>query len=150
MGNDAQTGLSPAESRDLHRLAGLMIPADASYGVPGADDPRIVADIERTLGRDRADVCAALAILAAQGFADMPPAKQEAAAMALLARADRCVATLGRVVLQCYYRDPRVVRSLGKEPGAPFPRGNTLDQGDWSLLEAVRHRPQLWRDDRRA
>ncbi len=56
------------------------------------------------------------------------------------------VTTLGRVILQCYYRDDRVMLSLGLEPRPPFPKGHTLEQGDWSLLDAVRGRPKIWRD----
>ncbi len=39
------------------------------------------------------------------------------------ARAAAAAATLVRVVLQCYYRDDRVLRSLGLELRAPFPQG---------------------------
>ena len=53
---------------------------------------------------------------------------------------------LGRAVLQCYYRDDRVLRALGIEPQVPFPKSRVLEQGDWSLLEAVRRRPRMWRD----
>ena len=49
-------------------------------------------------------------------------------------------ATLVRVVLQCYYRDDRVLRSLGLELRAPFPKGYTLKEGDWSLLDPVKAR----------
>ena len=55
------------------------------------------------------------------------------------------VATLTRVVLQCYYRDDRVVRSLGLEPRPPYPKGHVLEDGDWSLLDPVRARPPMWR-----
>jgi hypothetical protein len=55
------------------------------------------------------------------------------------------VATLARVVLQSYYRDDRVVRSLGLELRPPFPQGYTLEQGDWSLLDPVKARPSMWR-----
>jgi len=65
---------------------------------------------------------------------------------AFLASDAPSVTTLGRVILQCYYRDDRVVRSLGLEPRPPFPKGHTLEQGDWSLLDPVRARPKLWRD----
>ena len=41
-------------------------------------------------------------------------------------------------MLQCYYRDDRVLRSLGLELRAPFPKGYTLEQGDWSLLDPVK------------
>ena len=47
---------------------------------------------------------------------------------------------LVRVVLQCYYRDDRVLRSLGLELRAPFPKGHVLPEGDWSLLDPVRAR----------
>ncbi len=60
-------------------------------------------------------------------------------------KAGAAVATLTRVVLQCYYRDDRVVRSLGLEPRPPYPRGYVLDDGDWSLLGPVRARPPFWR-----
>jgi hypothetical protein len=50
------------------------------------------------------------------------------------------IAALGRAILQCYYRDDRVVRSLDLEPRSPFLKGHTLEQGDWSLLEAVHGR----------
>lgn len=139
------------ELRNLRRLAGLMVPADAGYGVPGADDETIFADIGRSLGRDAPAVRTALTMLqeiAGDDFCDLDAEKAEAAAMVLLGRDDPVVTALGRAVLQCYYRDDRVLRNLGIEPQAPFPKGRALEQGDWSLLEAVRGRPPMWRDDR--
>jgi hypothetical protein len=143
--------LSTNELRDLRRLAGFMVPANADYGVPGADDETIFADITLSLGRDVQAVRAALAMLkeiAGQDFCGLDAEKAETAAIALLSRDDAVVKALGRAVLQCYYRDDRVLRSLGIEPQAPFPKGRLLEQGDWSLLDAVRGRPQMWRDDR--
>jgi hypothetical protein len=72
-------------------------------------------------------------------------ARREAVAQDLRATGGEAVATLTRVVLQCYYRDDRVVRSLGLEPRPPYPRGHELEQGDWSLLDPVRARPPFWR-----
>jgi hypothetical protein len=144
--------LMASELRNLRRLAGFMVPADAAYGVPGADDETIFADIARSLGRDAEAVRAALAILqeiAGGDLHDLDAGKAEAAATALLSRDVLVVKALGRAVLQCYYRDDRVLRSLGIEPSAPFPKGRLLEQGDWSLLDAVRGRPQMWRDDRK-
>jgi len=141
--------LTPADLRDLRRLAGLMIPAAAEYDVPGADDEAIFSDIVRSLGRDQDDVRKALTMLrelAGDEFAALVDAEAEAAAMALLRREVPEIAALGRAVLQCYYRDDRVVRSLGLEPRAPYPRGHVLEEGDWSLLDAVRGRPRMWRD----
>jgi hypothetical protein len=146
------TELTTGELSNLRRLAGFMVPADAAYGVPGADDDTIFADIVRSLGRDTQAVRAALAMLVettGEDFRGMDAEQAEAAAMTLLGRDDPVVKALGRAVLQCYYRDDRVVRSLGIEPVAPFPKGRLLEQGDWSLLDAVRGRPRMWRDDRK-
>jgi len=111
--------------------------------VPGADDPAIQADMLGTLGRDTALVKQALdhlARLAAQPLAELEPAKRDAVATEFRATGGGAAATLVRVVLQCYYRDDRVLRSLGLELRAPFPKGYTLEQGDWALLDPVKAR----------
>jgi hypothetical protein len=129
----------------------MMIPASEEFGVPGADDAIIFTDIVRSLGRDLANVQAALAVLSALAggtFAEVDATRAEVAAKEFLARGDATVAALALIILQCYYRDDRVLLSLGYEPRPPFPKGYTLEQGDWSLLDAVRGRPQLWRNDR--
>ncbi len=140
--------LSPTEREDLRVIAGIIIPASAEFDVPGADDPAIQAEILRTLGRDAGLVHEALDELARRAggpLAVLDPARREAAAMKLRARGGAAVATLARVVLQCYYRDDRVVRSLGLEPRPPYPQGHVLEDGDWSLLDPVRARPPMWR-----
>ena len=145
---DPGTDLTSAEWRDLHRLAALMVPASAEYGVPGADDQVIFGDIVRSLGRDRDAVRKALAMLreiAGGDFAGFDDAKAEAAALTLLGREGPVVTALGRAVLQCYYRDDRVMRALGLEPRPPYPKGHVLEDGDWSLLDLVRVRPPMWR-----
>jgi hypothetical protein len=132
------TALSSAELDTLRAVAGAMVPADRALGMPGADDPAIVDDISRSLGRDLPLVRQALAAYSAQApINDWYKAGGAAAA------------ALGRVVLAAYYRDDRVLHALGHDPRAPFPKGYDVDQGEWALLDAVRHRPPLWRDDRR-
>jgi hypothetical protein len=141
--------LTQAELREFRRLAGFMVPASTEYGVPGADDAAIFADIVASLGRDKQDVRKALAMLhelAGGDFAAIAEGDAEVSAMALLRRQGPEIMALGRAVLQCYYRDDRVITSLGLEPGPPFPKGRTVEQGDWSLLDAVRNRPPMWRD----
>jgi hypothetical protein len=141
--------LSPVEVRDLRCIAGMMIPASSEFDVPGADDEIIFADMMKTLGRDLSDVRKALGELATSAggaFAELDAARREAITAEYRRRGGVPAATLARVILQCYYRDDRVVRSLGLEPRPPFPKGNTLEQGDWSLLDPVRARPKMWRD----
>jgi hypothetical protein len=144
----ADSSLTPAHRGDLRVIAGTIIPASAEFDVPGADDPAIQADIVATLGRDAVLVREALdqlARLAGSPLADLDPARRAAVAMELRAKGGPAVATLTRVVLQCYYRDDRVVRSLGLEPRPPYPKGHVLEDGDWSLLDPVRARPPMWR-----
>ena len=141
--------LTPAESRDLRCIAGMMIPASSEFDLPGADDTVIFADIVGTMGRDLGHVREALgwlATLAGGSFADLNAARRDVVVAAFRERGGVAAATLSRVILQCYYRDDRVLRSLGLEPRAPFPKGHTLEQGDWSLLDPVRARPKMWRD----
>jgi hypothetical protein len=149
MSNTIGAALSPSQCQDLRVIAGIMIPANAEFAVPGADDPLIIADILGSLGRDAgavADALAALAELAGGAFSEQDAARQRQIAETFLARDESNVAVLGRVILQCYYRDDRVMVSLGLEPRSPFPKGHVLEQGDWSLLDAVRSRPKMWRD----
>ena len=139
-----EIGLSPQESNDLRRVASLMVPASAEYNVPGADDPKIFADIEKSIGRDMGEIREALAALT--GIAEMDGAKAMAVAETFRSKGGAPVAAVERCVLQCYYRDDRVVISLGLEARPPFPKGYTLEQGDWSLLDPVRARKKMWRD----
>jgi len=144
----AYSPLTPAQRDDLRAIAGAIIPASMEFDVPGADDPAIQADIVATLGRDTGLVREALdglARLAGSPLAGLDPARREAVALELRAKGGAAVATLTRVLLQCYYRDDRVVRSLGLEPRPPYPKGHVLEDGDWSLLDPVRARPPMWR-----
>jgi hypothetical protein len=136
--------LTSQESSDLRRVAGLMVPASDEYKVPGADDPKIFADIEKSIGRDMAAIRDAMAALV--GISEMDNASAMARAEAFRAAGGPLVAAVERCVLQCYYRDDRVVISLGLEARPPFPKGHVLEQGDWSLLDPVRARPKMWRD----
>ena len=141
--------LSDAEKRSLAAMCARMIPASTEYKVPGADDPLIQADIARSLGRDAKSVHDALAqleSLAAGNLADHPPEKQDEICTTLRAEGGMNLTLLTRIVLQCYYRDDRVMISLGMEPRPPFPQGHDLPQGDWSLLDPVRARGKIWRD----
>ena len=135
--------LTRAQCNDLRTVAAMIVPASDEYKVPGADDPAIQADMLGTLGRDTALVKQALdhlARLAAQPLAELEPAKRDAVATEFRATGGPAAVTLVRVVLQCYYRDDRVLRSLGLELRAPFPKGYVLEEGDWALLDPVKAR----------
>jgi hypothetical protein len=141
--------LSADQRRSLRRLAEMMIPASAEYGVPSAGDDAIFGDILQSLGRDARHVIAVLQALDTMSggpFADLDRQRQDAVAARLRETGGEAMTYLNRIILQCYYRDDRVMRSLGMEPRPPFPKGFELEQGDWSLLDPVRARPKLYRD----
>lgn len=132
-------GLSDGERKQLAELVGAMIPADAKRRMPAANDPLILADIENSAGRDLPLIREALlTYLPGQDINAWYKAGGGPAA------------AVGRAVTSAYYRDDRVLIALGHEARAPFPKGNVVEQGDWSLLDQVRERAPLWRDDRKA
>jgi hypothetical protein len=140
--------LSAAEIREFSAFAGTMIPASTRYGVPGANDDAIFADILKSLDRDRDDIGRALARLAALAggsFADLPAERRLAVANSFRAEGGPALAAIARVILLCYYRDDRVMHSLGQEPRPPFPKGHAVEQGDWSLLDPVKARQPFYR-----
>ena len=151
MSNDTEPRLSATEIRDLGNIAGAMIPESTALGMPGADDPAILADLVRSLGRDLPVVREAVAAIAAKSggaFAGRDRDSREALINDYYTSGGSPALALGRVILGAYYRDDRVLLALGLEARPPFPKGYVLEQGDWSLLDAVRKRVPFWRDDR--
>jgi hypothetical protein len=140
--------LTDAEARELRALVGEMIPASEKYNVPGADDELIFREIVNNLERGCEDCRTALkqlAELSGGSFADLAPGRRVEVASAFGKDGGAALAALSRVVLLCYYRDDRVMHSLGQEPRAPFPKGHVVEQGDWRLLDPVRKRSPFYR-----
>ena len=150
MGNDTMSNqLTADEQASLQLIAGMMIPASAKHGAPGADDDAIFADILRSFGRDEVAVKQAMTHLhhlSGGAFAALDAGQRAAVATDFRASGGIALMRLTNIVLQCYYRDDRVMRSLGMEPRPPFPKGFEVEQGDWSLLDPVRKKEKIWRD----
>jgi hypothetical protein len=141
--------LTEPERRSLRAAVAHMIPASDAYGVPGADDDRIFADIAASLDRDADAVREALARLdeLAEGpFHALSADRQQAILASFRKQHSGLAAALVAVTVRCYYRDDRVMASLGMEPRPPFPKGFSVAQGDWSLLEPVRARGRIYRE----
>lgn len=145
-------GLSGADRELLRCFAGAVIPASAEHGVPGADDDAIAADIVAAAAGGAVEVAASLAALdalsrddRAAGFVALDPTARLAVAEAFRSAHREFAAPLITLVAQCYYRDERVMASLGMEPRPPYPEGFEVEQGDWSLLDPVRRRERLYR-----
>jgi hypothetical protein len=143
------SALSDTETATLQAAVGRIIPPSAQRGLPGANDPQIVADIVGSLGRYEGEIREALRLIeAAAGgaLATLGEVQQMAVLTRFRAEQPALAASLGAVAARCYYRDDRVMRAIGMEVRPPYPRGYELDRGDWSLLDPVRRRGKIYRD----
>lgn len=128
-----------AQTAALGSLAELMIPAEGE--LPSAADPAILAEIVDRLNGSADIVKQGLACFDSA----LPPAARLAAVDRLRDQCPAFVALFEAAVAACYYRDERVLRSLGLPSGAPYPQGNTVAPTDWSLLRSVRERQPFYR-----
>lgn len=134
--------------RTLLAIVGHIIPASAEYDLPGADDPTIYADILRSVGRDRHLLGEALDVVDAMAdgsFGQLPRDRQAVLLTDFRAAEPELASVIEAVTARCYYRDDRVVLSIGVEARPPFPLGYEVEEGDWSLLDPVRARGRIWR-----
>lgn len=141
-------GLLPAEIDCLRVVAAHMIPASDTFGVPGADDPAIVADMVRSVERDREELRRVLHLVIEVwgGSPDrLTLAEQAQRLHSLRTSRPALFGVVEAVVSRAYYRDDRVLHSLGMEARPPFPGGFVVEQADWSLLDPVRNRPAMYR-----
>jgi len=138
--------LTEDQLADFQIIAGRMIPAED--GALGADDPTIFADIRSSLNEIAPTIVSVVEAVrseASGNFAALPPERQDAILQKVQGALGMTFwAAVQRVTL-CYYRDDRVLTSLGLRPGPPFPRGQVLEQGDWTLLDPVKAREPFWR-----
>lgn len=145
--------LSEEQQQTLASLLDVLIPPSDDGAMPSAAELDIIAYV-----RERVPELVP-AIIQGLNTLDEQCANRNKEKFALLARPDRqsLVEELSATqpdmfnallthTLSCYYQDDRVRKGLGLEPGPPFPRGNTIEPGDLSLLEPVRQRPKLYRD----
>jgi hypothetical protein len=140
--------LSAAEIECLRCIAGHMIPASTAFGVPGADDERILADMAGSLGRDGPALAVLLkSVDAAAGgrLVALDPTARASLLSRMRSAEPAAFAVVEAVVSRAYYRDDRVLASIGMDVRPPFPRGYDLPATDWSLLDPVREGGPLWR-----
>ncbi len=134
----------------LQSIADVIVPASLTYAVPGAGDPAICSNIVNDASKRLPELSAALATLDAmaeeahgKGFVELTDTEKNAVAAGFQDSHVDDANMLQLLVTQCYYRDDRVLASLGMEQRPPFPVGYEMDPGDWSILDPVRARGEL-------
>lgn len=145
--------LTEAEVETLSAVLDTLIPASPALGMPSAGESRIVEDVHQSVRNTRPILKDTLSQI---NSAALEQHQAEFSTLTfnqrtnLLKREDvvgiPAFRTLQFVLLQCYYRDPVAMKSLGMEPRAPFPEGFDIEQGDWDLLEPVKRRAKFYRE----
>ena len=137
----------------LCAIADEIIPPSTKYNVPGAGDRQIckeiLSDVDARLPQliETLDAINALAREAhGNDLGELPPAAREQVATAYREAHPRAAERLAMWTMQCYYRDDRVLASLGMDARPPFPQGYDVESGDWSELDLVRAREPLFRE----
>jgi hypothetical protein len=141
-----------SEKRTLSALVEAIIPASDEYAVPGASDPSIFADILSDSAPHHATIARALSALDAlaqqehsAAFADLDGAARDGVAEAFRSAHAADALLIANLTAQGYYRDDRVMLSIGMEPRPPYPQGYEVAQGDWSLLDPVKKFSEIYR-----
>ena len=144
--------LSTEQWNALRAIADVIIPPSAEYGIPGAGDEAICKNILLDGQKRIAKIALALDSLEqmandahACAFTGLTPAQREAVALSFQNEHADAANMLQLLASQCYYRDDRVLLSLGMEARAPFPEGYEVEEGDWSVLDPVRRRQPFHR-----
>ena len=135
----------------LRAIADTIVPANTTYAVPGAGDDRIFADL-LTVAKAHASTLGSLLDSIDQfsrehhqgGFLEVSHDARLSTAEAFRAAYPNDTTLLETLVIQVYYRDDRVMRSLDMEVRPPFPNGFVVEEGDWSLLDPVRARSEFY------
>ena len=137
----------------LQRLVAAIIPASETLNLPSADDQTIFTAFLKGAGGDQ-DAADSLIEQLADFFkpfggietvAELDDGAFDQVIDTAKQNYHELLETLIPQLSLAYYRDSRVIISLNKEDRPPFPKGNIVVQGDWSLLNAVKQRQPLYR-----
>lgn len=138
--------LDDGQREVLAALADTLVPASDDGAMPSAKE----LDLSGYLAHNASDFLPELVQILARfddGFAAEPLAARYERLKAFSEAEPELFGRLLAEVYGCYYQDARVLEGIGVGTGPPFPRGNTVEPGDLSLLDPVLANPTNWRRD---
>ena len=157
MSNQAdRPGFSTEQARALAHVLDRIIPPSEDGRLPGAGQPGVVDHIETALARTPDLMRMILESLAAldevarrRSAREFLACSEEDRSRAIdeLAMSEHAFSPM--LILHAYagyYQQPRVLEALGMESRPPHPKGYTMEENDFSLLEPVRRRAKLYRE----
>ena len=127
---------SESQRAILVALADTLLPGDETQGLPGAGE----LDFAAYLSGQPADLQATIASIIEYFDLDFTDAHYNERSRRLQDFSDTEPETFRELLLAayaCYYQNDRVLVGIGLAEGPPFPRGNTVEEGDLSLLNPV-------------
>jgi hypothetical protein len=139
--------LSAQERDTLTALLDQLLPPRDDGRLPGAGGLGLAEAVDAgTRGAPlRPAIAAALASLAARGFASAPEPEQLERVQALAKEQPAVFQALLAAAYGAYYTHPRVALVLGLPARPPFPEGYPVPPTDFSLLDPVRRRDRMYR-----
>lgn len=136
----------------LCALADLIVPPSEEHKVPGAGDREICKAVLHDAGERVGQLIEILDTVDAfsrsnsgESLFSLASVQRETVALAFRSTQARFADRVANWVVQAYYRDDRVLNSLGIEARPPFPQGYDVEQGDWAKLDTVRNRAPFYR-----
>ena len=145
----ASEGRYSSEEVDvLKRLFDKIIPASADERFPSAADSQIFEDFLASSQQFRELISKAILLLqefSGSDYCQLSEVDADRVTQQFYANRTGPVTTLLSLLTQCYFRDDRVLETIGLEPRAPHPGGFEVQNGDWGLLEPVKSRGRIYR-----
>ena len=136
---------------DLHFIIDAMLPGDPELGMPSAS----TIDFDAYLARhDLFEIAHEFMTMLDKvcsdkfslSFIDLDAAQKIQSINACKLVNVRVFSSLVWHLLRAYYTSPGVLIRIGAGSIPPFPQGNSLVQDDWSILEPVYERGQVYRE----
>ena len=140
----SDSALTTAQREVLNALLDTIIPPGGDREMPSASD----VDFLRYVESNAADFVPELGAILGQfdaEFVRCPLMVRYERVKAFSEAAPESFDRLLSEVYACYYQDARVLEAIGVGVGPPFPRGNTVEPGDLSLLDPVSKNKTTWR-----
>ena len=128
--------LTAAQRETLTALLDTLVPASDDGVMPSAAE----LDFLAYLSAQAADFTPLLTQITAEfdeDFAAAPLTERVGVVQSFSERQPELFQALLFHTYACYYQDDRALVGIGMAAGPPFPRGNTVEPGDLSLLDPV-------------
>lgn len=135
---------------DLKIVIDVMLPSDSELDMPSSS----VINFDLYLKKFRLEELPIRFLLMLQNvcqkkfseeFHQLDPIKKIQAIQACRLADIQLFTSMVGHLLKAYYSAPEVLLKIGAGSAPPFPKGNLLDEDDWSILEPVYERGQIYR-----